>query len=117
MTSAELLDYCMGKPGAEQSTQNQHGANQIKVGGVMFAMFCDCQGHEAVSLKTSTGMAGKLRAEHTCILPGKNLNKAHWNTVVLDGTLPDSQFYSLIDSSYQTVISGLEEHLRQEIGN
>ncbi|MFU2315624.1 MmcQ/YjbR family DNA-binding protein [Rahnella sp. PCH160] len=116
MTSSELLEYCMGKPGAEQSTQNQRGADQIKVGGVMFAMFCDCQGHEAVSLKTSTEMAGKLRAEHTCILPGEHLNKAHWNTVVLDGSLPDSQFYSLIDSSYQMVVSGLPQNTRHEFG-
>lgn len=116
MTSSELLEYCMGKPGAEQSTQNQRGANQIKVGGVMFAMFCDCQGHEAVSLKSSTEMAGKLRAEHTCIIPGDQLNKAHWNTVVLDGSLPDSLFYSLIDSSYKMVVSGLSENTRHESG-
>lgn len=116
MTSLELLDYCMGKPGAEQSTQNQYGANQIKVGGVMFAMFCDCQGFEAVSLKNSLEMAGKLRAEHTCILPGENLNKAHWNTVVLDGSLPNSQLYSLIDSSYKMVVSALPENTRQEFG-
>lgn len=117
MTSSELLTYCMGKPGAEQSVENQRGANQVKVGDAMFAMVCEIDGREAISLKTSPELAEQLRAQHPDIVPGGHLNKAHWNTVFLDGSLPDSQFYYLIDGSYQLVVSGLPEAVRQEIGH
>lgn len=112
MTSTELLDYCLGKPGAEQTLNIARGANQIKVAQVMFAMLCECEGREAISLKTSAELAGELRAKHACIIPGDGLNKAHWNTVYLDGELPDSQLYYLVDSSYQLVVASLPEAVR-----
>lgn len=116
MTSSDLLEYCMSKPGAEQSVDNQWNANQIKVGEVMFAMVNGTQSQPAISLKTSPEVAERLRAKHAQIVPGEHLNKAHWNTIFLEGDLPDSQFYYLIDSSYQLVVSGLSDAVRQELG-
>lgn len=116
MTSTELLDYCLAKPGAEETQNIQRGANQIKVADVMFAMLCQCNGREAISLKTSAELADDLRAKHSCIIPGDHLNKTHWNTIYLDGELPDSQFYYLIDGSYQMVVSSLPEAARHELG-
>jgi len=112
MTSTELLEYCLAKPGAEQTQNNQRGANQIKVADVMFAMLCECNGREAISLKTTAELADELRAKHSCIIPGDHLNKAHWNTIYLDGELPNSQLYYLVDSSYQLVVSSLPESAR-----
>ena len=115
MTSSELLTYCMGKPGAEQSVENQRGANQVKVGDAMFAMVCDVGGREAISLKTSPELAEQLRAKHPEIVPGDHLNKAHWSTVYLDGSLPDSQIYYLVDASYQQAVKMLPEPVRQQL--
>jgi predicted DNA-binding protein (MmcQ/YjbR family) len=117
MNNDQLLDYCLSKPGAHQSNENLWQANQIKVAGVMFAMLRDKEGHPAISLKTSHQTAASLRHQHPEILPSDCLNKAHWNCVLLDGNLPDSQFYNLIDSSYQLVLEGLPEEKRQEIGD
>ncbi|KAA8727515.1 MAG: MmcQ/YjbR family DNA-binding protein [Ewingella americana] len=116
MTNEELLDYCLGKPGAEATQNTQRGANQIKVADVMFAMFCECNGRQAISLKTSAELADDLRAKHECVIPGDKLNKAHWNTIYIDGDLPDSQFYYLIDSSYQLVVAALPEETRHGLG-
>ncbi|WP_114192467.1 MmcQ/YjbR family DNA-binding protein [Edaphovirga cremea] len=116
MTSSDLLEYCMSKPGADQSVDNQWNANQIKVGEVMFAMVNDIQGRPAISLKTSPEVADRLRAKYAQIVPGEHLNKAHWNTIFLEGDLPDSQFYYMIDSSYQLVVSGLPEDVRHGLG-
>ena len=115
MTSSELLTYCMGKPGAEQSVENQRGANQVKVGDAMFAMVCDVGGREAISLKTSPELAEQLRAKHPEIVPGDHLNKAHWSTVYLDGSLPNSQIYYLVDASYKLAVELLPETLRQQM--
>ena len=116
MTISEILQYCMSKPGAEQSVHSDWKATQIKVGDVLFAMVKEVEGRPAASLKTSPELAEQLRAAHPDIVPGDHLNKAHWNTVFLDGSLPDSQFYYLIDDSYPLVVSGLPEAVRQEIG-
>ncbi|MBS0970396.1 hypothetical protein CYR40_00970 [Chimaeribacter arupi] len=116
MNSSDLLDYCMSKPGAEQSVDNQWNANQIKVGDMMFAMVSAVQERPAISLKTSPELAEELRAKHPEIVPGEHLNKAHWNTLFLDGDLPDSQFYFLIDSSYQLVVESLPEAVRHDLG-
>lgn len=117
MKSEQLLEYCMKKPGAAQDIDNKLQANQIKVADVMFAMIGEVEGREAISLKTTSELAEQLRAQYIQIVPGEHLNKAHWSTVFLDGELPDSKFYFLIDSSYQRVVAGLPEVVRQELAN
>ncbi|AGB84358.1 Uncharacterized protein conserved in bacteria [Serratia rubidaea] len=113
MNSSALLQYCMAKPGAQQSDQNQWQASQVKVGEVMFAMVWEIEGRPALAVKSSPEQAENLRELHPEIVPCEHLNKAHWNAVYLDGGLPDSQFYTLIDGSYQLVLSGLPEQVRQ----
>lgn len=116
MNNSALLEYCMAKPGARQSDQNQWQASQIKVGDVLFAMICEIQSRPALVVKSSPELAESLREQHPEIIPCQYLNKTHWNTVFLDGNLPDSQFYHLIDSSYQLVLEGLPEQVRQALG-
>lgn len=115
MNNSALLEYCMAKPGAHQSDQNQWQASQIKVGDVMFAMVCEVQGRPALAIKSSPELAESLREQHPEIVPCEHLNKAHWNAVFLDGNLPNSQFYHLIDSSYRLVLEGLSDQVRQEL--
>ena len=115
MTNSDLLDYCMNKPGAEQSEHREWKAAQIKVGDVMFAMVHEVNQRPAVSLKTSPELAELLRQEHKDVFPSAQLNKAHWSTVFLDGDLPDSHIYYLVDASYQQALGLLPEHIRQQL--
>ncbi|MGH4912477.1 MmcQ/YjbR family DNA-binding protein [Klebsiella pneumoniae] len=105
MTISELLQYCMAKPGAEQSVHNDWKATQIKVEEV--------ENRPAVSLKTSPELAELLRQQHSDVRPSRHLNKAHWSTVYLDGSLPDSQIYYLVDASYQQAVNLLPEEKRK----
>lgn len=84
MTISELLQYCMAKPGAEQSVHNDWKATQIKVEDVLFAMVKEVENRPAVSLKTSPELAELLRQQHSDVRPSRHLNKAHWSTVYLD---------------------------------
>lgn len=59
MTISELLQYCMAKPGAEQSVHNDWKATQIKVEDVLFAMVKEVENRPAVSLKTSPELADR----------------------------------------------------------
>ncbi|WP_432699316.1 MmcQ/YjbR family DNA-binding protein [Kluyvera cryocrescens] len=115
MTSSDLLLYCMAKRGAEQSVHSDWKATQIKVADVLFAMVKDGEGRPAVSLKTSPELAELLREQHKDVRPSRHLNKAHWSTVYLDGSLPNSQIYYLVDASYQLAVELLPEALRQQM--
>jgi predicted DNA-binding protein (MmcQ/YjbR family) len=99
----------MSKPGAEQSVHSDWKATQIKVGDVLFAMVKEVDARPAASLKTSPELADLLRQQHDDVRPSKHLNKAHWSTVFLDGSLPDSQIYYLVDASYLQAVELLPE--------
>lgn len=101
--------------GAEQSVHSDWKATQIKVGDVLFAMVKEVDARPAASLKTSPELADLLRQQHDDVRPSKHLNKAHWSTVFLDGSLPDSQIYYLVDASYQQAVELLPETIRQQL--
>lgn len=115
MTNSELLQYCMAKSGAEQSVHNDWKATQIKVADVLFAMVHDVENRPAVSLKASPELADLLRQKHSDVRPSAHLNKSHWNTLFLDGALPDSQIYYLVDASYQRAVGLLPELIKKKI--
>ncbi|MFW2386125.1 MAG: MmcQ/YjbR family DNA-binding protein [Akkermansiaceae bacterium] len=83
-----------------------------KVGGKMFATlgFEDEIGN--MNLKCDPDRAVELREEHTAIIPGYHMNKKHWNTLILDGSLFASLVAELIDHSYDLVISGMTKKQR-----
>ena len=108
MTISELLQYCMAKPGAEQSVHSDWKATQIKVSDVLFAMVKEVEDQRPE-------LAELLRQQHRDVRPSQHLNKAHWSTVYLDGSLPDSQIYYLVDASYQQAVKMLPEPVRQQL--
>ncbi|KOC87856.1 MmcQ/YjbR family DNA-binding protein [Winslowiella iniecta] len=105
MNTSDLLSYCMNKSGAEQSVHSDWKATQIKVDDVLFAMVHEVQGRPAVSLKASPALTELLREKHQDVSPSEHLNKSHWSTVFLDGSLKDSQIYYLVDASLQQAIN------------
>ena len=113
MTNSELLQYCMAKMGAEQSVHRDWTATQIKGEEGLFALGKEVEERPAVSLKTSPELAELLRQQHSDVRPSRHLNKAHWSTVYLDGSLPDSQIYYLVDASYQQAVNTLPEDKRR----
>jgi predicted DNA-binding protein (MmcQ/YjbR family) len=68
-----------------------------------------------VSLKCDPDLAGDLRRRYTAITPGYHLNKRHWNTVSLDGSVPDEELLELIDHSYDLVVAGLTKAQRRAL--
>ena len=79
MTISELLQYCMAKPGAEQSVHSDWKATQIKVSDVLFAMVKEVEDQRpAVALKASPELAELLRQQHRDVRPSQHLNKALW---------------------------------------
>jgi predicted DNA-binding protein (MmcQ/YjbR family) len=87
----------------------------MKVGGKIFAIIAQDDDPLTVSLKCEPEIAVVFRSAHNAVRPGYHLNKRHWNTVTLDGTIGDSQILEWVDDSYDLVVDGLPRRIRENI--
>ena len=69
-----------------------------------------------ISLKCRPAHAMALRAEYRAVRPGYHLNKEHWNTISMDGSVPDTVVETMIDESYALVVRGMPKRVREELG-
>jgi predicted DNA-binding protein (MmcQ/YjbR family) len=88
----------------------------FKVAGKIFALSRLDQDPLRVSLKCDPGLAQELREMHAAVLPGYHLNKRHWNTVIVDGSLPDQMIEDMIEDSYDLVVSSLPRVRQEALG-
>jgi predicted DNA-binding protein (MmcQ/YjbR family) len=107
MDSAALRELCLSFTGAEETFPFDSKTSVFKVGGKMFALSQLGADSLRVSLKCEPGLAEALRATHPAVIPGYHLNKRHWNTVIIDGSLPDDALRDMIEDSYDLVVSKL----------
>ncbi|HEY8961948.1 MAG TPA: MmcQ/YjbR family DNA-binding protein [Luteolibacter sp.] len=103
MDLPDFIAHCLSKPGAEETTPFGPDTLVYKVGGKIFALTSPDEFPPRVNLKCDPERAMELRDRHEAITPGYHMNKRHWNTLVLDGSLPDVLIRDLIDHSYQLV--------------
>jgi predicted DNA-binding protein (MmcQ/YjbR family) len=82
----------------------------------MFALSQLAQRPLRVSLKCDPMLAEQLREAHAAVLPGYHLNKRHWNTVIIDGSLPEQMIKDMIEDSYDLVINQLPRTRRPALG-
>lgn len=102
-----LRSYLLAKPGASEAFPFDTVTLVAKVGGKMFALVGIDEEPLRLNLKSVPEQAEVLRALFPAVLPGYHMNKRHWNTVVLDGSLPDEEVLGMIDESYRLVVQGL----------
>ena len=107
MTKNRLLKICAALPGAVEDFPFGENNAVFKVGGRMFALVNLGGDPGSVNLKCDPELAQGLRAQYAAIRPGYHMNKRHWNTVELDGTVPDPEWRAMIEHSYELVVGGL----------
>jgi len=112
MNGDDLRRYLLSKPGAVETFPFDTTTLVAKVGGKMFALFSIDETPPQVNLKCIPEQAELLRELFPAVRPGYHMNKRHWNTVTLDGSLPDADIIDMIDESYRLVVLGLPRHLR-----
>jgi predicted DNA-binding protein (MmcQ/YjbR family) len=112
MEARELKAACLAWPGAVEDFPFGDEVSVFKVAGKMFAI-CDLDGDPLqLSLKCEPELAVQLRATYPAIAPGYHLNKRHWNTVTLDGSLPDQMVTDMLGDSYDLVVASLPKARR-----
>jgi len=113
MNPAELRDHCLSFLGSEETFPFGPETSVFKVRGRMFALSALDSDSLRVSLKCEPQLAQALRASYPAVLPGYHLNKRHWNTVAIDGSLPEQMVIDLIEDSYDLVVAKLPSTRRR----
>jgi len=116
MNPAELRDHCLSFNGAEETFPFGPETSVFKVGGKMFALSQLAADSLRVSVKCEPELAEALREAHRAVIPGYHLNKRHWNTVVIDGSVPDQALRAMVEDSYDLVVSKLPRAGRRALG-
>lgn len=114
MDIEELYDYCMSIPGAEATTPFDEVTIVMKVMGKMFALIPTDSERISVTLKCDPDKALNLRESYECVESAFHMNKTHWNTIFLDGDMPEKEIKELISHSVEEVIKKLPKKLQKE---
>ncbi|HET9718513.1 MAG TPA: MmcQ/YjbR family DNA-binding protein [Solirubrobacteraceae bacterium] len=116
MNWQQLRSLCLGFPGSGETFPFGPATSVFKVADKMFALSSGRLEPLQVSLKCEPQLAERLRAAHPAITPGYHLNKRHWNTVLIDGSLPKAMIADLVEDSYDLVVSQLPRARRAALG-
>ena len=108
MNLESLNQYLLSKKTATSSYPFDETTLVFKVVNKLFALIAEDETPLRINLKCDPEETQILRSMHQSIIPGYHMNKEHWNTVILDGSLPDELIYKMIDDSYNLVVSGLK---------
>jgi len=113
MDLEEISDFASELAGVTEEQPFGPSVDVLKVGGKIFAILSPESEPEALSLKCDPDVAIELRLRYAAVIPGYHLNKRLWNTVRLDGTIPDEAVLRMVVHSYDQVVAGLSKSVRQ----
>ena len=116
VNAAALRRCCLAQGGAVEDFPFGPRTSVFKVAGKVFALSALDGEPLEVSVKCEPDLAVELRATYAAIRPGYHLNKRHWNTVTLDGSLSDALVRDLVEDSYDLVVSALPKRVRAQLG-
>lgn len=113
----EISEFASALAGVVEEQPFGPDVDVLKVGGKIFAILSPESSPEAISLKCDPELAIELRLQHAAVIPGYHLNKRLWNTVHMDGTVPDDEIIRMVIHSYEQVVAGLSKSVRQGLEN
>ena len=115
MNLETLRGWLLAKPGSVATYPFGPQPLVVKVGGKIFALLSEDAKPLQISLKCEPAHAQFLRDSFPAVRPGYHLNKEHWNTVTLDGSIDDEGIHAMIDESYRLVVKGLSKAVQRSL--
>ncbi len=103
MNIEQLREYVLSKPGAEETLPFGPDTLVYKIKDKAFLLTGLDASPLRFNVKCNPDYAIELREQYACIIPGYHMNKKHWNTIIIDGTLTTKQLKQFIDDSYDLV--------------
>lgn len=111
----QLTQWCMALPGAWEDMPFGDDVLVYKVANKIFALIGLSHTHLHLSLKSDPLIAEELRTTYASILPGYHMNKRHWNTLILNESLPEHLVHKQVHASYQLVVKSLKKSIRESL--
>ena len=116
MNIESFRDFCLSNKGVTEEFPFDELTLVYKVMGKIFVL-TDVDNFKSINLKCDPERAMELREKYHAILPGYHMNKKHWNTVEIDGSISDAFLEELIMHSYELVVEKLPNVLKSELEN
>lgn len=112
MTLDELRSYSLSKPSTGEKMPFDDEVLTFTVGGKIF-LLTNINGRPvSMNVKCDPEKALELREKYSSVTPGYHMNKKHWNTVILDGSITEKEIHAMIDHSYQLVRASLSKAIQ-----
>ena len=99
-----IREYCLSKKDATECFPFGDDTLVFKRSGKIF-LLANLDGELSLNLKCDPALALELRERYSSVVPGYHMNKKHWNTVMIDGSVPDAVVLKWIDHSYNLIKS------------
>ena len=112
MNDESVEVYLLARPETRKDHPFGPETAVFKIKDKMFALLLEKEGVGWLNLKCEPSQALALRDIFDSVIPGYHMNKQHWNTVILDGSIPNGEIERMIDHSYGLVVKGLKKSQR-----
>lgn len=116
MNIEEIRDFCLSLKGVTECFPFDEVTLVFKVGGKMF-LLTNLDGDLSINIKCNPDKAIELRERYPAVMPGYHMNKQHWNTILMDGSIGVDVINGWIVDSYNLIVASLPKSKRMEILN
>jgi predicted DNA-binding protein (MmcQ/YjbR family) len=109
MNIEQIREFCLKKKGVTEEFPFDEETLVFKVMGKIFLLASLPSFPLQINLKCDPEKAVELREEYEVVQPGYHMNKKHWNTIIVNGSISTKQIFEWIDNSYSLVLAGLSK--------
>ncbi len=110
-----LREYCLSKKASAEGFPFGEDTLVFKVMDKIFLLVSLSSNPLQFNAKCDPEKAIDLREEYDAVKPGYHMNKKHWNTVIIDGSISIALIKKMIDDSYNLIVQSLPKNLREEL--
>lgn len=115
MNKEEFIKYGLTKKGAKEDFKVEWNAARLLLADKMFAMITeDKEGRPIFTLKCEPELAEIYRKQYTDVIPGYYMNKMHWNSIYINGDVPDDILKEMLDMSYNLILQSLPKKVKEQ---
>jgi predicted DNA-binding protein (MmcQ/YjbR family) len=115
MNIETLREYCLSKKAVTEDFPFGETTLVFRVKNKIFLLVSLDASPLQFNAKCEPDKAVELREQYDAIQPGYHMNKKHWNTVVIDGSVSSALIKEMIDDSYNLIVQSLPKKLREEL--
>lgn len=107
MNIEEIREYCIQKPHTTEELPFGPDVLVFKTTGKVFLLLSLDEGGKTFNVKCDPELAIELREQYPCVIPGYHMNKKHWNTIIVDGSVTSNKLKEWIDHSFDLIVKSL----------